>query len=254
MNKGNVYFILDGSQLASNVAQAARAMGNFGFHNLRLVNPMNLPSAERMARGGSEVVRGAELFTDLDSALKDLSWVVGTTGKDGIGQEELVRPEIAVAEAAGLSGQTKVGIVFGCERHGLTNAQLKTLDRLAHVPTQPECSSINLAQSVAIFAWELDKQNIGPARPLDLGLPTHQKKSQLFVKVNRAFTLLGGLPEGRKAVLADGLRQYFNRQPMTDKDLGFWLRTLNLLQKTLDGTAPAPKPAPGPAESEKTGR
>jgi tRNA/rRNA methyltransferase len=240
LNKDNIYFVLDGAQLASNVAQAARALGNFGFKNLRLVNPLNLPSAERMARGGSGVVHTAELFTDLESALADLKWVVGTTGKDGIGTEELERPETAMAELAALSGQGKVGLVFGCERHGLTNLQLKTLDRLAHVPTQPECASINLAQTVALFAWELEKVHIGPAEPLDLGIPTHQKKTQLFVKVNRIFTSLGGLPKGRKSVLGDGIRQYFNRKPMTNKDLGFWLRSLNLLQKTLDGTAPPP--------------
>jgi TrmH family RNA methyltransferase len=252
LNKDNVYFILDGSQLATNVAQSARALGNFGFKNLRLVNPLNLPSAERMARGGSGVVRDAEIFSDLDSALADLHWVVGTTGKDGIGQEELVRPEEAMVELANLAADRKVGVVFGCERHGLTNAQLKTLDRLAHVPTQEDCASINLAQSVALFAWELEKAHIGPPEGLPLGIPTHQKKFQLFVKVNRIFNLLGGLPEGRKAVLADGIRHYFNRQPMTNKDLGFWLRTLNLLQKTLDGSAPAPMKdrSPGSADAE----
>lgn len=240
MNKDNVYFVLDGAQLASNVAQAARALGNFGFQKLRLVNPLNLPSAERMARGGAGVVRGAELFPDLESALADLRWVVGTTGKDGIGQEELQRPEAAMAELAVLAGRDKVGVVFGCERHGLTNLQLKTLDRLAHVPTQPECASINLAQSVALFAWELEKLHVGPAEAVQSELPTHQKKHQLFVKVDRIFGLLGGLPEGRKAVLASGIRQYYNRKPMTNKDLGFWLRTLNLLTKTLDGSAPPP--------------
>jgi tRNA/rRNA methyltransferase len=232
LNRDNIYFVLDGSQLASNVAQAGRAMGNFGFSHLRLVNPLNLPSAERMARGGAEVVRGAEIFASLDEALADLHWVVGTTGKDGIGTEELVRPETAMAELAGLSAQGKVGIVFGCEHHGLTNEQLKTLDRLAHVPTRPDCSSINLAQSVTLFAWELDKINIGPPLPLPLGIPAHQKKQQLFVKLNRILADLPGLPQGRKTVLGDGLRQYFNRQPLTNKDLGFWLRALNLLMKT----------------------
>jgi tRNA/rRNA methyltransferase len=240
--KDNVYFILDASQLANNIAQAGRAMGNFGFSKLRLVNPMNLPSAERMARGGAEVVRSAELFTGLQDALADLKWVVGTTGKDGIGNEELVRPEAAMAELQPLAqAGDKVGIVFGCEHHGLTNGQLRTLDRLAHVPTQPDCASINLAQSVTLFAWELEKINIGAAQPLKLGIPTHQKKQQLFVKLDKAFMTMEGLPQGRRAVLSDGLRMYFNRAPMTDKDLGFWLRSMNLLQKQLDELALARK-------------
>ena len=242
MNKSNVYFILDGSQLASNVAQASRAIANFGFAKIRLVNPLNLPSAERMARGGAEVVRAAEIFTDLDAALADLKWVVGTTGKDGIGNEELVRPETAVAELAGLSSKDKVGIVFGCEHHGLTNVQLRSMDRLAHVPTQPDCASINLAQSVTLFAWELDKVNIGAPIPLDLGLPTHEKKQQLFVKLDRLMSTVGVLDSGRKRTLSDGIRMYFNRGNLTNKDLGFLLRAFNLFQKHLEEVnGPPPK-------------
>jgi tRNA/rRNA methyltransferase len=234
VNKSNIYFILDGSQLASNVAQAGRAMGNFGFQHLRLVNPLNLPSAERMARGGAEVVRTAEIFTDLQEALVDLHWVIGTTGKDGIGNEELVRPETAMAELAGLSMQGKVGIVFGCEHHGLTNSQLRTMDRLAHVPTQPECASINLAQSVTLFAWELEKVAVGLPQPLALGLPTHEKKQQLFIKLDRLMSTVGVLDSGRKRTLSDGIRMFFNRQALNGKDLGFLLRTFNLFQKHLE--------------------
>lgn len=234
MKKPNIYFILDGSQLATNVAQAARAIANFGFANLRLVNPLNLPSAERMARGGAEVVRTAEIFTDLDKALADLTWVVGTTGKEGMGQEELIRPETAVAELAQLSDNAKVGIVFGCEHHGLTHAQLRSMDRMAHVPTSPDCASINLAQSVTLFAWEFEKVEVGPPIPLDFGLPSHEKKKQLFIKMDRLMQSVDILADGRKQTLQDGLRMFFNRQPLTNKDLGFLLRTFNLFQKHLD--------------------
>ena len=86
------------------------------------------------------MVKNAEVFGDLDEAVADLTWVMGTTGKEDIGNEELLRPELAVAELGSVSEQGKVGIVFGCENHGLTNAQLKTLDRLAHIPTRPDCT------------------------------------------------------------------------------------------------------------------
>jgi len=235
VKKENIVFVLDQSQMANNVAQAARAMANFGFRELRLVAPLNLPSAERMARGGAEVVRQARSFETLDEAIADLTWVLGTSGKEGIGHEENVRPEIACAELAQVSDSGKVGIVFGCENHGLTKAELRTLDRLAHIPTYPECKSVNLAQSVTLFAWELAKVGYGPAQPLDLGLPTHQKKQQLFIKIDDVFASIGLIPDGRKETLKDGVRQFFNRQPLNNKDLSYLLRVLNLFQKHLDG-------------------
>jgi tRNA/rRNA methyltransferase len=234
VKKENIFFVLDRSQMANNVAQAARAMANFGFRKLRLVSPLNLPSAERMARGGSEVVREAQKFESLDEAIKDLNWVAGTTGKEGIGNEELVRPEEALNELAGLSEKEQVGLVFGCENHGLTNGQLKTLDRLIHIPTQPDCASINLAQSVTLCAWELEKSQIGPSEPLDFGLPSHAKRQQLFLKVDKLLMASEVLPLGRKQVLVDGVRQFFNRQPLNNKDVSLMLRALNLLQKRLD--------------------
>ncbi len=243
MNKDNIIFILDASQMANNVAQAARAMANFGFHRLRLVNPLNLPSAERMARGGAEVVRNASVYAGLDEALADLSWVMGTTGKEDIGNEELVRPEEGAAELAGISHHSKVGIVFGCENHGLTNSQLKTMDRLAHIPTQEDCASVNLAQSVALFSWELDKLRLGPPRPLDFGLPSQGKRQQLFGKLDSILSLINVRPEGRRLALADGLRQFINRNAHNNKDVSMLLRAMNLLQKDLMARGAAPAPA-----------
>ncbi len=239
MKKENIIFILDQSQMANNVAQAARAMANFGFRELRLVAPLNLPSAERMARGGAEVVRQARQFETLAEALADLTWVLGTSGKENIGREEAVRPEIACSELATLSDSDKVGLVFGCENHGLTKSELRTLDRLAHIPTDPECKSVNLAQSVTLFAWELDKIQQGPAQPLDLGLPTHQKKQQLYIKIDDVFASIGLIPDGRKETLKDGVRQFFNRQALNNKDLSYLLRVLNLFQKHLDAVREA---------------
>lgn len=233
MKKENIVFVLDRSQMANNVAQAARAMANFGFKQLRLVAPLNMPSAERMARGGIGVVQNAQVFETLEKALHDLSWVVGTSGKDGIGNEEMVRPEEALAELVGISMTERVGLVFGCENHGLTNPQLKTMDRLIHIPTDDECTSVNLAQSVAILSWELEKARLGAPKPLEFGLPTHQKRQMLFKKVDTLLLAAKVLPEGRKQVLVDGIRQFFNRQPLNNKDISLLLRALNLLQKSV---------------------
>jgi tRNA/rRNA methyltransferase len=245
VKKENVVFILDRSQMANNVAQAARAMANFGFQRLRLVAPLNIPSAERMARGGIGVVQKAEIVATLEEAYAGLSWVVGTTGKDGIGEQELVRPEEALGELGGLSELGEVGLVFGCEAHGLTNPQLRGMDRLIHIPTDEACTSVNLAQSVAIMAWELEKQRLGAPKPLNFGLPTHQKRQMLFKKVDSLLMAAAVEPVGRRQVLVEGIRQFLNRQALNNKDVSVLLRAVNLLQKEVEtGGGPAAPPPP----------
>ncbi len=82
----------------------------------------------------------------------------------------------------------------------------------------------------------------GPARPLDLGLPSHEKKKQLFIKLDRLMSTVGVLDSGRKRTLADGVRMFFNRNPLNNKDLGFLLRTFNLFQKHLEEIKAERKP------------
>ena len=150
--------ILVRPQLGWNIGAAARAMANFGLRELRLVAPRGghpSSAALRMASGAEAIVEGAQLFTDVESALADLSVVFATSARRRDMLKEEITPQVAArrlwaAQTAGARG----GLLFGPERCGLENDELVLAGALVRVPTDPHFSSLNLGQCVLLLAYE----------------------------------------------------------------------------------------------------
>jgi TrmH family RNA methyltransferase len=138
-----------------NIGAAARAVSNFGFRHLRVVNPYDPAFREAVsAVGGAPVLQAAELHGNLAEALHDCTLVVGTTA---IGHRELQHPLLTLAEAAPLihASNGPVGLLFGSEKFGLANEELAFCHHLVHIPTSPQTPSMNLGQAVAVCLYEL---------------------------------------------------------------------------------------------------
>jgi len=140
-----------------NMGAAARAMSNFGFLNLRVVNPYDVTFREaRSAVGASAVMKGAEEFSGLAEAVSDCSLVVGTTT---LRNRERHQPRYQLEEGgrrirkALASG--RVALLFGSEKVGLSNDDLSHCHWLMHIPTREEHPSMNLGQAVAVCLYEL---------------------------------------------------------------------------------------------------
>jgi len=150
-------FVLFRPQSAGNIGAAARALKNMGFDDLRLVAPGTLKSREAaaMAVHADDVLARATVYPDLAAALADCAVAAGTTSRRG-GYRRRARPlRASAAELDAIAGSNKIAIVFGREDHGLTNRELKLCNRLITIPTAPEYPSLNLAQAVAVVAYEL---------------------------------------------------------------------------------------------------
>jgi len=140
-----------------NIGAAARAMSNFGFFRLRLVNPYAVAYAEaRSAVGASAILESAQTYESLAEALADCSLVVGTASAEGRKLEHplrrleygarLIRRHLATAPAA---------LVFGSEKHGLSNEDLAHCHWLMRIPARRAHGSMNLGQAVAVCLYEL---------------------------------------------------------------------------------------------------
>jgi tRNA/rRNA methyltransferase len=143
-----------------NIGAAARAMSNFGFNSLRLVNPYKLAFRDaRSAVGGSDVLKSAEELNSLSEAVADCALVVGTTA---VGQRSLERPIHILGEQTGSAFRERlqngrVAILFGSEKTGLSNEDFSHCQWLLRIPTSEQNISMNLGQAVAVCLYEISR-------------------------------------------------------------------------------------------------
>jgi TrmH family RNA methyltransferase len=140
-----------------NIGAAARAMSNFGFSRLRVVNPYQVAFREaRSAVGASEVLARAEEFKTVAEAVADCALVVGTTA---VRHRELKHPLRRLEVGGSIIGKElrsgRVALLFGSEKRGLTNEDLSHCHWLMRIPTRDQHGSMNLGQGVAVCLYEL---------------------------------------------------------------------------------------------------
>ena len=146
---------------AGNVGAAARAMKNFGFRDLWIAGtrPQRLDDiSEWWAKGAVDVMQSARRVDTLAEALADVHLSVATTAVRGRHVFERLTPvELARLAEETLGDEHTLGIVFGREESGLTGTEVAMCQRTASIPTAPDYETMNLAQSVAVFCYELGK-------------------------------------------------------------------------------------------------
>jgi tRNA/rRNA methyltransferase len=161
VNLKNVCIILSRPRYPENIGAAARAMRNMGLEQLMVVEPQNYDMSRvlKMATHGAvEVVEQIKVYEDLRAAVAPLSYIVGTTARLG-GQRQLVGSAARLAQKlAPISKENQVGLLFGPEDRGLTNADIRLCHELVNIPTA-EFSSLNLAQAVMVVCYELRRYN-----------------------------------------------------------------------------------------------
>jgi len=220
--------ILVEPQLGENIGAAARALWNFGLERLRLVAPRDgwpNPWAVAMASGASHVIEAASIFSTTAEAAADLQMLYATTARPRELTKRVLTPEAAMREAAGLIGEgARVGILFGRERTGLETGDVSRADAIVTVPTNPSFSSINLAQSVLILAYEWRRahdatppETLSKARTV---LATGAELDRLIAHLTAALDAANFFyPEEKRPAMLTNLENLFRRQPLTAQDV-----------------------------------
>jgi len=171
-------------------------MKNFGLSDLRLVKPdvFDAYRLEGIAHRTMDLIEACTIHETLDDALKDATFVVGTTARKRTeGRSYMHTREAAQAIGERLlassdeeaKSEARVAILFGREDRGLTNDGLDRCHAVSIIPTSPDYSSLNLAQAALVLAYEvflvldggLDEMPRGrrATRP-----PTHEETEQMF--------------------------------------------------------------------------
>jgi len=220
----NVYFVLVEPEEPGNVGASARAIKNMGFRNLRLVRPPDLTTEARwFAHLSLDVLEGAEVFDDLQSAISDISVVVGATRRKG--KRRGVFRDIAqgMEPLPSLARKNKVALLFGREKRGLYNEEAALCSYLVTIPADKEHPSLNLSHAVVVAAYELQRAAVGRKGAFEAG--TIVPQSDLEVFYGRLAVVLGlldypirGSRSPEKAAMSL-MRQMINRAGITPQEL-----------------------------------
>jgi tRNA/rRNA methyltransferase/tRNA (cytidine32/uridine32-2'-O)-methyltransferase len=156
---GGLVVVLYETQDLVNIALVVRAMKNMGLSRLRLVRPFEFEPfrIEGIAHDTADLVSKVEVFHDLDEALADLSYVVGSTARRRSSRQQWYSPEDAAWAILPRSHQGPVALLFGREDRGLSNEQLDRCHALVSIPTNPDHPSMNLAHSALLVFYEMRK-------------------------------------------------------------------------------------------------
>ena len=150
--------ILNEPQLAENIGAVARVMANFGLSDLRLVRPRDGWPQERAwasASGADWPLNEARVCATLEEAIGELKLLYATTARPRETQLPVITPREAAMNLRNASGQgLPTGLLFGGERAGLETADIALCHAIVTIPIDPRFRSLNLAQAVAINAYE----------------------------------------------------------------------------------------------------
>ncbi len=225
-----------------NIGAAARAMSNFGFLHLRVVNPHEAAFREaRSAVGAAVVLESAEEYRSVAEAVADCTLVVGTTSGD---RRELQHPLRTLEEGAQLvrdglpSGN--VALMFGSEKRGLSNEDLSHCHWLLRIPTREEHISMNLGQAVAVCLYELVRGAGSGQQPREAIAATSDDLERITALMLEALRISGYLHPDSAALSEEKVRRLVRRLSLPADDAEVWLGMLRqMIWKMRSGNGPS---------------
>ncbi len=153
--------ILNQPQLGENVGMVARAMLNCGLSDLRLVSPnphMDMDHAKQSSVKAFHVLDNMKIFNNLTDATQDIHYIYATTARTRDQEKQVLTPDIMARESMDhRENKRKVAYLFGKESVGLANKDVAFANGIVRIPLNPAFSSLNLAQSVLLCAYEWHK-------------------------------------------------------------------------------------------------
>jgi len=211
-----------------NIGAAARAMSNFGFSHLRVVNPYAPAFREaRSAVGAADILASAEQYKNLADAVADCTLVVATSA---VGQRKVEHPLERLEQGARRirkhlrSG--RVAILFGSEKIGLTAKQMSHAHFLMRIPTFEKNISMNLGQAVAVCLYEIIRDAKAAKTQEKSTLASAEELERITLKLLEAMRGSGYLTRRPIADVEERMRRLVRRLKLPARDAIVWLGIL----------------------------
>jgi tRNA/rRNA methyltransferase len=215
-----------------NIGLAARGMANTGFSDLRIVGLERLePPAWRTAIHAESVIEGARFFPSLAEAVADLHVVLGSTAR--VRHEfPLVTLADGVRRLGEFPDETRIGLVFGNERTGLTQEEIGLANIRFHITQAARQPSYNLGVAVTLTLHAIAFED-APAQAARKDFPlTHAEQAEAGRRFREMLDSLGFMHDTNRAFITDKVQDIFFRMTLTAKDRDI---ILAMFRKALEG-------------------
>ena len=206
-----------------NIGSTARAMKTMGLSRLVLVTPKHFPhpEADALASGATDVLAAARVVATLSEALEGSILAVGMTAR----RRDLSHTMLGLRDAAvrmmDMTAEGEIALVFGTEMFGLSNEELDQCQLAAHIPSNPDFSSLNLAAAVQVAAYELSMAastwRVPEAPPREMA--THDEVERFFAHLEASMIAARFLNPDMPKRLMTRLRRLFARAQLEKEEV-----------------------------------
>ncbi|KAA0013749.1 RNA methyltransferase [Billgrantia pellis] len=236
----NIRIVLVQTYHPGNIGASARAMKTMGLADLVLVNPRCFPDSEasRLAAGAEDVIDSARVVASLREAVSDCVQVVGASARlRSLPLPHYDEPETMARELVASAASDPVALVFGRERFGLTNDEIRCCSHQVSIPANPDYGILNLSQAVQVLAYETFKawrqhpdSHYRPVRPAADRQPTREQLDHFHAHLSRVMQASGFLTQPHARTEAQ-LQALFSRAQPSRKELSLLRGLLSSLEE-----------------------
>ena len=222
MSKNNISFILHKPQLSENIGACARAIKNFSFKKLILINPKPIfPNDKIFATsvGAKNIINQSKVYENIEKALKDIDIVIATSARF---RNKNIK-HINLDDLKKIDFKKKVGFLFGSEASGLSNEEVSYANYTLQIPTNPEFKSLNLSHSLIIITQIVSSIIKMRTKPFQKSKKVKSaSKKEIQSMINLCLSNLEDInffkPKEKKPVMLQNLRNIFYKMELSDKE------------------------------------
>jgi tRNA/rRNA methyltransferase len=238
MNPDNFYVILVEPQGPINIGSVCRGMMNFGFTNLRLVNPTKHYKsllAKKMSLTAFPVLENAPVFDDLKSALSDIQVAFGTTRRFGKYRKNFFTPAGAAKKLNETYQTASCALVLGPEDTGLETKDLDLCQHFITIPTHDGFPSMNLSHALSILLYEIslkadNSKDFMGSEPNELA--TGNEVEQMFEHMRESLVNIDFLNKTNPDHILRTFRRIFGSAELTPRDINIVRGLMNRIDWT----------------------
>ena len=222
MSRNNISFILHKPQLSENIGACARAIKNFNFKKLVLINPKPIfPNDKILATsvGAKDVIKQSKNYNNLEKAIRKIDIIIATSARF---RNKNIK-HISLDDLKKVNFKKKIGFLFGSEASGLSNNEISYASYTLQIPANPDFKSLNLSHSLIIIAQyvasliKIKKAKFKKSKKIK---SASKKEIQLMLSlcIKNLDEINFFRPKEKRPKLLENLRNIFYKMDLSDKE------------------------------------